>query len=594
MKGCLEGHRKCNKRISDGSWWPSRLLEVGNFNCSFEIRLRETAETPPTGSQYVTLSHCWGKATFLTLTTENLEVLKAGFFIKDLPLTFQDAIGVARRLNVPYLWIDSLCIVQNSLEDWSREASQMSNVYQHGFCNIAATGALDSAEGLFLDRKMDPVPPFKILIPYKDTRNPRVVYVTYPDLWKYGVEDSPLIKRAWVLQERLLARRVLHFGRHQLFWECREHATCETYGTQAQLHLSRSIEEVSPKADFDVDVEANFKGGRRTLEHVWERIVRTYSLARLTKLSDKEAAINGIIKFLEEAFEDICVVGLWKNRLLQQLLWQAVEPSRSIANRAPSWSCKSSHVLLSNLCSYPTNSKAYTHLMSPILPFLKLSKLPAKFRLELADSRIVSGLSIEGEVQCYGPYGRVSRYGADYYSTTQLEDLSIRRESGNPLSSVTTGSIKLKGLLNSATLTMSPFADLTIDSLPSEKVLCYIDDTESQGPLSAKSWCMLVRLEFYGSVYGEGLVLQPKSEGVYERVGKVNVSGDSVWSLISKTRRTMIEKRRTAAGKSTVGDSFIRMPRIRDEGDESSSEDGSSEEMEDSWEDVEEQSIIIV
>jgi hypothetical protein len=91
--------------------------------------------------------------------------MKAGFPISILPQTFKDAISVVRRFGARYLWIDSLCILQDSIEDWRREAVLMKDVYKNSLCNIAATGASNTEEGLFVDRDLSLIHPYKINLP---------------------------------------------------------------------------------------------------------------------------------------------------------------------------------------------------------------------------------------------------------------------------------------------------------------------------------------------------------------------------------------------------------------------------------------------
>jgi len=121
----------------------------------------------------------WGSAIFLRLTVEPAKDLKAGISIEQLPKTFHEAVSVAKWFSVPYIWIDSLCIMQDSLDDWNCEASLMSLVYQNSLCNIAATGALDSTEGLFFDRDPDSVQLCKssYRVWRSPPNSPRVAYV---------------------------------------------------------------------------------------------------------------------------------------------------------------------------------------------------------------------------------------------------------------------------------------------------------------------------------------------------------------------------------------------------------------------------------
>ncbi|PMD17228.1 HET-domain-containing protein, partial [Hyaloscypha hepaticicola] len=125
----------------------------------------------------MTLSHCWGTKKFLTLTTNNLENSRQRISLEDLTRVFQDAIHVTRFMGIDYIWIDSLCIIQDSPEDWAKESLLMEDVYSNSYCNIAATHASSGEDGCFDE-----------------------------------VTNSLLLQRAWVFQERILAPRVLHFA----------------------------------------------------------------------------------------------------------------------------------------------------------------------------------------------------------------------------------------------------------------------------------------------------------------------------------------------------------------------------------------------
>ena len=137
---------------------PTRLLDVG-LDDSYALRVCEGASVPP-GTSYVTLSHCWGGNVPMQLKKDNVSTFQAGL-PDGIPTTFADAIQITRAIGIRYLWIDSLCIIQDSVEDWQKEASLMDHVYEHAWCNIAATKARNSSEGLFSDRDPSTVRPVK-------------------------------------------------------------------------------------------------------------------------------------------------------------------------------------------------------------------------------------------------------------------------------------------------------------------------------------------------------------------------------------------------------------------------------------------------
>lgn len=223
---CRKHHKTCNRKNPEGSgesqWYPTRLIKISRWTNNLRLVITET-ERPQ--SSYVTLSHCWGKADFIQLTQDTLDQFQKDIIFSDLPKTFQQAVGVARDLGLYYIWIDSLCIIQReeTLEDWIREAPKMDQVYSNAVLNISATGARDSSQGLFFPRTADSMklPEIRLDWSFKTKGSIRFTIMDY-NYWKELVTDEPLIKRAWVVQERLLAPRVLHFGSVQLFWECHE------------------------------------------------------------------------------------------------------------------------------------------------------------------------------------------------------------------------------------------------------------------------------------------------------------------------------------------------------------------------------------
>ena len=222
----------CNRNHSCVSevdtFLPTRVLYVGDDSQENEesgsVRLVCFARGHNTSGQYLALSHRWGSPKihrmFRTLKS-NIESLKKCIMMADLPRTFQHAVQIARSLGVRYLWIDSLCIVQDDEEDWNHESRLMEQVFSSAYATIAATCA-DGTEDGFLKRR--PRRPCVVM-----AKGPTPYFICEAiDNFYDDVDQADLNNRGWVLQERALSRRTIHFTERQCYWECGGGVRCET------------------------------------------------------------------------------------------------------------------------------------------------------------------------------------------------------------------------------------------------------------------------------------------------------------------------------------------------------------------------------
>lgn len=161
LNDCLLNHEECSTETHI-DFLPSRLVDVG-ITGPISPRLLDNIDLKPP-QKYITLSHCWGGHVPLTLQRDCLAAMKRGIALEDLPKTFQQAFIVTRQLGFRYIWIDSLCIIQDSYDDWVNESSQMHMVYSNAVCNIAASAAGNATKGLFSCRNPASITPLRILI----------------------------------------------------------------------------------------------------------------------------------------------------------------------------------------------------------------------------------------------------------------------------------------------------------------------------------------------------------------------------------------------------------------------------------------------
>ena len=265
---------------------------------------------------------------------------------ESLTKTFQDSIEIALKFDIRYIWIDSLCIVQDDHMDWEEQAGQMAAIYENCLFVIAATASSDGNGGCFK------TVPSEFSSSFESTGSngrgdvrtlcARKV-IQHPDAMihaplGYKIE-APLIDRAWCFQENLLGPRILHFSATELFWECNAILTCQCGQIDAERYLQKSQPTLSSSRDQDA-----------FLLHEWRSIVEAYSLRDLSYESDRLPALSGVAKQIQRRFSPASAVhnrylaGLWERDLLSDLTYvvgdQAIPRRRSPGHsyRAPSWS----------------------------------------------------------------------------------------------------------------------------------------------------------------------------------------------------------------------------------------------------------------
>lgn len=332
---CLEHHETC--ALESKPWIPSRLVKIDYGDLGWDITLCITTDLPPS-MKYVSLSHCWGKAKILILTKANFKKLQQGINFSELSKTFQDAVNTTFSLGYRYLWIDSLCIIQDDVNDWNIEALKMQDVYSNSVVTIAATSSPDGTYGCFRDREIRELVPCRIRAPLEKLG----------DLWESHlgssvsdvdslfeeIKTAPLNTRAWVFQERFLAPRMLHFTNRQILWSCRQAEACEA-NPGFQVLKEPWINDTLFTEGHRAKLKSDFING------FWEPIVTYYSKLNLTQGTDKLPALAGIAQWVQQNTGNTYVAGLWKTGIITHLLWEVVDQGslerRPAVYRAPSW-----------------------------------------------------------------------------------------------------------------------------------------------------------------------------------------------------------------------------------------------------------------
>lgn len=248
---------------------------------------------------YIALSHCWGTYQIIRTVTNNYTQHQQGIPLGSLTNTFRDAVKVTRMLGVKYLWIDSLCIIQDSSADWVAEAAKMGSVYQNSYLTVAAAYSPDGNGGCLRS-----APP-KSLGHIKWAMNQGVGWVAVkPRLRDFlTLPTSVLHTRAWVLQERILSPRTIHYDHHQMLWECRSARWCESGVPEEAFTISQQR---------TWDGRLHFEAGMSSRKFWWDwyDLLQDYTARKITHGDDRLPALSGLASTLASVTRGQYVAGL--------------------------------------------------------------------------------------------------------------------------------------------------------------------------------------------------------------------------------------------------------------------------------------------
>ncbi|KAH8589838.1 heterokaryon incompatibility protein-domain-containing protein [Bisporella sp. PMI_857] len=365
---CTERHMKCTgfpSMVAPSQQLPSRLLDLGENKLRLECNVQGILNL-----RYATLSHVWGNdpASYLQLKEAILEAFKTEVPFNTMPIKYKDAIRITRALGIRYLWIDSLCIIQDSPKDWKTEALKMAAVYGRSACNILYTHSPSEEPAKKYLR--DP----RVNIPCKLTassaRPSRLSAFGVNHLWSKPLPPAAvvvqpfagaihgswsteayrracsLLSRAWVFQERLLCPRAIYYGHDRLLWEC-----CETFNDEfsgPMPYVPRSKAQIY-SAFSGVAQNQSLAGLRGHFDGRWKSMVNDYRSCRLTFEKDRAIAFAGIARAIQSQTGMTYLAGIWKEAVHLDLLWCVMPrgPESSLRfpdlemqehSKAPSWS----------------------------------------------------------------------------------------------------------------------------------------------------------------------------------------------------------------------------------------------------------------
>ncbi|KAK3293773.1 uncharacterized protein B0H64DRAFT_376637 [Chaetomium fimeti] len=367
-----ESHPRCKQTVSGRAIdayqaeLPARCIELSARGSDIVARV---ISTEGMRGSYITLTHRWNLETERCKTTAaNCDQRQRGLDLRHLPRLFTDVFAIAARLGVGYIWIDSLCIIQDGDggADWKKEAPRMAQYYQHSLFTVAGTME-DMDNGLLQPYSEDDSPwghGMLVRLPYRDRTSEQAGHFfvyrrqvpVVNDYWA-TVRESILFRRGWILQEWLLSKRLLWYTPKGLFFEC------YTDGPRTEYQERVLVENAQSDLRAQLQLKGSFAPDNIGILDFWYRTIELYSSCNLTKPDkDRILAVAGLSKevgpILADRMRETAVdgvhhetylAGLWLRDLHHGLLWEedhSALPWTIAVDEAPTWSWASLMMLV--------------------------------------------------------------------------------------------------------------------------------------------------------------------------------------------------------------------------------------------------------
>ncbi|KAK4446191.1 HET-domain-containing protein [Podospora aff. communis PSN243] len=316
---CGHGHTQADPEII-----PERLLSLKPG-----LRLIDKSEYPERRPRYAALSYCWGKAeeakSQLTTTISTLAQRRLGVDLQSASPVLQDAIQIARALSIPYLWVDSICILQDDIADWERQCVDVATIYNNAYVTLCASSSTSCLEGFLKQRGSKICMPFTssqsqgitgsydLDFKWAESWSPSLDF-TERELWN-DLSECRWANRGWTFQEARSSTRQLVFGQANLHFLCPSGAITmgdsqEEFSLAKQHFISMMGKEESPQDGY----------------RLWSKHLHSYSrfTARsFTQPTDLLPGLSGLAANANKALQGDYVAGLWKQDLHLGLLWYA-------------------------------------------------------------------------------------------------------------------------------------------------------------------------------------------------------------------------------------------------------------------------------
>jgi hypothetical protein len=279
---------------------------------------------------YAALRYLWGKVNVLPLhatTSSNIGTRRWQINDMILPETFSDVIFACRHSGIRFLWIDSVCTIQNSAEDWKTQSAQMGDIYSKTILTISAAHDTDSNSNLFSERSSWKTKPCQLDFSTKATMGKYIKgrpITVYQNDKTY--EDGNLDRRDWACQEKYLSSQMLRFSSARMHWICSTRSASESRPTgfppDKKFEFGRFMKDNKSSTPWQ---QGNF-----CYYMCWCGILEQYSKCLFTYESDRIIALSGLASRCQLLLGDEYITGLWKEDLVRSLLFVQLSANMTV------------------------------------------------------------------------------------------------------------------------------------------------------------------------------------------------------------------------------------------------------------------------
>ncbi|KAJ2897351.1 HET-domain-containing protein [Zalerion maritima] len=328
---------------------PSRVIHVrggvdSDSSDAASLRLVPTSDMESTWSpslplKYAALSYCWGTDGVVKCLSSNLEEFQEGIPEVDLQPTIRDAVRVCRELKIAFLWVDALCIIQDDDEDKQKEMAKMTSIYSSAYVTISAARASSSSEGFLhpRDTPYEGKPPCFVL---GCEATGRAVGTFGARIFAQTSKPEPTDTRGWVMQEKMLSRRIITFGRWTTTYKCCVEGKYDGW-YPSNMQTGEEDATTTNGAFLSGESEVCSRSSKAHALKEWDALVDNFTRRNLSVPTDRVYAIAGIAEqFREKMKDDVYCAGIWMSSLPYSLLWCVTVglPPRPKAYQGPTWS----------------------------------------------------------------------------------------------------------------------------------------------------------------------------------------------------------------------------------------------------------------